>query len=54
MVLKFSSRTGFTTKLKREKQNQNFAMMTATHNNNNNNNNNNNEFLYRIEKPISV
>ena len=23
-------------------------------NNNNNNNNNNNEFLYRIEKPISV
>ena len=31
MVLKFSSRTGFTTKLKREKQNQNCAMMTATH-----------------------
>lgn len=31
MVSKFSSRTGFTTKLKREKQNQNFAMMTATH-----------------------
>ena len=33
---------------------QNLYIHYALFNNNNNNNNNNNEFLYRIEKPISV
>ena len=37
-----------------QKESQNTTKIHLVDTSNNNNNNNNNEFLYRIEKPISV